>query len=620
MKALQVKNAGHASILSEAQLLDLSEDIDEPGYPSALYLADLRSHNSEVDLMATNNLVAFNESSQCGNVVSKIPLLANGTVGFPEQEMLDHVSTKWVFVYNDYIRYAHMAMLVRWQGFLIASWQASPASRNLLVKGDGSKEIVVEGLQEQRLLYSVSRDFGKTWEMPSGIQLSDARSSELRGPVWSPVLHSARDGKLWLFYSQSRTCKRTLNKQVTWAPGGDIKAVTLKNVKSLSTGIFDSSDAPIWSMPKTILSEDHGEGLPKVIANKMIELDSGEWMLPFWREKPDSDAYVCMKDISSHPSAGVLISNDEGLTWTVHGVLRDLRTPLIEGAIVQLENGNILMLFRSASGCAWRSVSEDRGQTWNPVLPTRLPNPNSKMHVIRLRPSGHLILAFNNHKKLVSHLPSDGGQETQCRACRTELELAVSTNNGMTWRKLAAIDTSDVPGTRIHYPTLQQVDETLFVIYSKFFLYREPGEWSQEQGIRLAMFNISRLLETPANQVLRGVPSHRLLINLLNHFINSLAQDDIERLQAHGRTHRLAVAKRYEKRWRLLSAILSARYDLAHIGGQKWLHAKTNFGRYAVDRVWALSLAPQAGSHTAGNHYPTPVSIHFAGSDDIVSL
>lgn len=25
----------------------------------------------------------------------------------------------------------------------------------------------------------------------------------------------------------------------------------------------------------------------QVIANKMIELDSGEWMLPFWREKPD---------------------------------------------------------------------------------------------------------------------------------------------------------------------------------------------------------------------------------------------------------------------------------------------------------------------------------------------
>lgn len=40
-----------------------------------------------------------------------------------------------------------MAMLERWGDILVAAWQASPAPRNLLTKADGSKEIVVEGLQ-----------------------------------------------------------------------------------------------------------------------------------------------------------------------------------------------------------------------------------------------------------------------------------------------------------------------------------------------------------------------------------------------------------------------------------------------------------------------------------------
>eukprot|EP00193_Tetraselmis_chui_P008510 CAMPEP_0177752494 /NCGR_PEP_ID=MMETSP0491_2-20121128/950_1 /TAXON_ID=63592 /ORGANISM="Tetraselmis chuii, Strain PLY429" /LENGTH=625 /DNA_ID=CAMNT_0019267703 /DNA_START=61 /DNA_END=1937 /DNA_ORIENTATION=+ len=480
------------------------------------------------------------------------------------------------------------------------AWQAAPSSRTLLVKGDGSKEIVVEGLQDQRLLYSVSRDVGKTWETPSGIQLSDSRSSELRGPVWSPVLHAAEDGRLWLFYSQSRECKKTVNGQVTWAPGGDIKAVTLKNVKSLSTAIFDSSDSPIWSMPKTIISQDDDNGLPKVVANKMIVLTSGEWVLPFWREKPDSESYVCMGNVMNLPSAGVLISTDDGNNWSVHGELRDVRSPLIEGSVVQLESGSILMLLRSASGCAWRSVSHDRGRSWTPAVPTHVPNPNSKAHVIRLKKSGHLVMAYNNHKPRGSHLPTEDGQDNQCRSCRTALELAISADDGVTWRKLALVENEFTPGIRIHYPTLQQVDDMLMVIYSKFYLYREPGEWSQEQGIKLATFNISGLLSTSANVVLRGVPSQRLLINVVSHFIDSLSPEDISRIQMHGHTHRLATVKRFEKRWRLLSTILCSRYDFSHLGGQRWLFSKLNFGRYAVGRVWSLPTGLDDISKAAG--------------------
>ena len=39
-----------------------------------------------------------------------------------------------------------------------------------------------------------------------------------------------------------------------------------------------------WSQPRTIFSQEAEGGTPKVLANKMIVLSTGEWVLPFWRE------------------------------------------------------------------------------------------------------------------------------------------------------------------------------------------------------------------------------------------------------------------------------------------------------------------------------------------------
>ena len=89
----------------------------------------------------------------------------------------------------------------------------------------------------------------------------------------------------------------------------------------------------------------------------------------------------------------------------------------------------LAMFFRTSTGCAFRSLSHDGGATWHKpptpgtstsstpdtstsggsapveaqgpsvddaaVGPMNLPNPNTKFHVIRLQPSGHLAMAFN---------------------------------------------------------------------------------------------------------------------------------------------------------------------------------------------------------------------------------
>mmetsp|Transcript_19155 Transcript_19155/g.53408 ORF Transcript_19155/g.53408 Transcript_19155/m.53408 type:complete len:508 (-) Transcript_19155:188-1711(-) len=356
---------------------------------------------------------------------------------------------------------------------------------------------------------------------------------------------------------------------------------------SVQVGLFDSSDVPSWSVPRVVLSQSDGDLLPKVVANKMIVLSSGEWVLPFWRERPDVEMYSCMKGVADEPSSGVLISEDEGQSWTAHGVLHDTRSPLLEGTVVELASKDILMLLRSSTGCMWRSMSKDQGRTWSEPEPTRLPNPNSKVHMIRLQNSSHLVLAFNNHKKFGTHLPTaEAGEGTQCRACRTALSLAISTNDGISWRVVASVDMDLTPGIRIHYPTLQQVDDTLLVTYSKFYLYRDPGEWSSDQGIRVASFNISKLLSTLAqDQVLRSIPSRGALLRMVDHFIEKLTPAEEAFIQTKG--FRGTSAKKSERRWRWLAAALSNRYDLEHLGGLQWLVKKSNFAQYASGRVWS---------------------------------
>ena len=40
----------------------------------------------------------------------------------------------------------------------------------------------------------------------------------------------------------------------------------------------------VWAAPKTIYSIDEDRFIPKMLANKLVVLSTGEWVLPFWRE------------------------------------------------------------------------------------------------------------------------------------------------------------------------------------------------------------------------------------------------------------------------------------------------------------------------------------------------
>jgi len=318
----------------------------------------------------------------------------------------------------------------------------------------------------------------QAWSTP--VPLASRMDSD-RGAHWSPVLAGPPivSERLLLFYTESSRleCIRPAEGKhpELWSPGG-----TIKMVEALGHGTGG------WSEPRVVLSEVDSEGvmIPKVIANPPVRNTAGALVLPFWREK--STLPEACQAAAAEEYAGVLISEDEGGTWTPHGRLSLPGSHLIEGTIaLGPYPGHLLMLFRTGKGWAYKSVSNDDGRTWSAPQPTPVKNPDTKMHMMGIlaprRPLGGILLAANDHRSFA---------EAGCRKCRTRLMIAHSLDSeGKAWRRLAPLELPRKPLDYLknHYPTMLQVACRLYVVYSRSYSCCAPAD--AKLGIRLVFLS-----------------------------------------------------------------------------------------------------------------------------------
>jgi len=362
--------------------------------------------------------------------------------------------------------YAHMAMIEALpNGTIIAMWQAGTAD---------------EGTKDQHFMSSYSIDSEATeWSRPARLGVIGGNGFAL----WGPVLFSdAVSNSLWLFYSENTGACHS--NYMDWPPGGNIMAVTLDLSKQ------------IWGEPRLLLAQEDDEGIAKVTANKPVEMSSGAWLLPFWRERAlVGKSKECLDEIKGKGGAGVLRSLDRGQTWESLGFLEAEKTWLIENAIAEIQGGVALMVFRTQLGRIYSSTSADDGASWSPAAPLAdLPNPNSKVDLIRINPGGELALVYNNHAKARSKVKSGALHYQEllsggCKKCRTFLTVALSTDGqGAKWKEVATIETEVGETLRMHYPTLLQRGCELFVVYSRFYkaVVNSDDPNFPTQGIKLA--------------------------------------------------------------------------------------------------------------------------------------
>ena len=349
-------------------------------------------------------------------------------------------------------KYAHMATLAR-----------SPFNASLAVAFQATEE--VEGEDGQRIWYAFSKTaHGDAWWPPVpvpllqvSLKLPPPESVFLPGAQWGPVLFEDRArALLWLVYSESGAdCHDPPTQQSPgrWAVGGSIMAATF--------------DGRRWGNPKVLY--DFAEGhVPKVTANSMIETADGTWVLPFWRQKarhifgkaPNGRLVRRCFDRAKPQtiSAGVLISEDRGASWTARGMLREKAAGwLIENAVVETAPRKLLMYFRTKAGFVYASTSPDNGYTWGPARRVdALTNPDTKVHLTKL-PDGTLVLAHNDHPRPFAAVEGHPAEQTRERH---RLLVSVSTDGGETWQRQVRVDTDPVPERPRAAP--KNLKETLF--------------------------------------------------------------------------------------------------------------------------------------------------------------
>ncbi|KAK3240741.1 hypothetical protein CYMTET_49439, partial [Cymbomonas tetramitiformis] len=218
-----------------------------------------------------------------------------------------------------------------------------------------------------------------------------------------------------------------------------------------------------------------------VIANKPAVLSNGAWVLPFWREPGRTCPVLRTRQDQIdqvNSSAGVLVTEDQGMTWVISGKLTQPQTWLIENSVVELHGHSLMQLFRTKLGALAISFSYDGGLSWSIPQHSDIPNPDSKVHLLRLGGQawqvggsaggsleGALVLAYNRSPRY-----------------RSPLVISVSQDEGRTWRMLADVEPD--PEVQYAYPTMVDAGDALHVAYA--VMHPDPAYKLLSQGIKMA--------------------------------------------------------------------------------------------------------------------------------------
>jgi sialidase-1 len=168
-------------------------------------------------------------------------------------------------------------------------------------------------------------------------------------------------------------------------------------------------------------------------------MDDGTLVVPFQHQEPDRT-----------PAAGIMYSQDRGLTWHVHEYARINTT---ESQVAEIAPGELMLNMRDNRGTG-RAVytTKDLGRTWTPhVSDGQLKEPVCMASLLKVRASENAlkrdILLFSN--------PADTED-------RRNITTQMSLDGGKTWTRRCLLDEGDGWG----YSCLTMTDKkTVGILY-----------------------------------------------------------------------------------------------------------------------------------------------------------
>ena len=322
--------------------------------------------------------------------------------------------------------------------------------------------------------------------------LAPATSSSVRKSEASVI--GLRDGRLLVAYTDFYTIsakddapahivgRHSADSGATWSKpfvmventaGRNVMSVSLLRLQSgeiAMTYMFKNShedssrpgDAPDSSILFRV-SRDEGKTFSEPITitprksfwvmnnDRLVQLKSGRLLAPCQR----LDNWPMIR----HSFAQVLYSDDNGKNWKGSDLvdIRSNRDGADEPGLIELNDGRILMYFRTGLGSIYQSFSSDAGVSWSTPEAAILPAPMSPALIKRIPSTGHLLIIWNHT------LPGDTYND------RFPLTAAISKDEGRTWQ-IRDLDT-DVRFT-FAYPSIAFYNGRVVITY-----WAAHGSW-----------------------------------------------------------------------------------------------------------------------------------------------
>lgn len=243
-----------------------------------------------------------------------------------------------------------------------------------------------------------SSDGGKTWTT------EDVKIVEQEGDmnVMSVSLLRLKSGEIALFY---------LKKNST--------------VDCIPMVRFSKDEAKTWTAPIPCITNRKGYFV--LNNDRVIQLNNGRLMMavalhtspqtPKWSDRAALFAYY---------------SDDNGRTW-----IQGQQVPVPDGVITQepglvaLKDGRVMMFIRAGGGSQYVTYSKDQGASWINAVPYNLKSPLSPASIKRIPSTGDLLAVWNHND----------GTDPQIKGRRTPLTIAISGDEGRTWKQITNLET-----------------------------------------------------------------------------------------------------------------------------------------------------------------------------------
>jgi hypothetical protein len=192
---------------------------------------------------------------------------------------------------------------------------------------------------------------------------------------------------------------------------------------------WSDDDGYTWDGPELIFPEND-PGFLGMSVTRMCETDNGTWLLGShegdWSYKPlITNQYV-------------LRSEDRGKSWRVLPDKRPMGWHLKEfkrmdeGRLLNLGNGQVLLMTRTVEGHIWFSRSFDDGCNWDEFRPSPLIHPDAPPMIERLTDKKTIVCLHHNRHHDTRYSGLDGAKDSAMKD-RSEIWASFSKDGGISW-------------------------------------------------------------------------------------------------------------------------------------------------------------------------------------------